>query len=399
MEQKRFFFTPPLSLLPASLAATMALHQLLLLLALVFAASGQTQQCSYSGSTDCATCLGDPNCAYFRSCGFCTSAANAGTCNGEPATQTPSSCPVSPTAAEAARPLSSPYWLVCLGVLAAGVTAVLAYAPLEHLCGQKVVASSHPGFGVARHVLFMSCCCLWLGLSLGLAAPALPWLVAAQIRETEAASAFSVFDCQLQGDSSTVCIQIPLTSYLNMGASSYLHPSAADLAYVQNALALGSIAYIINAGLLLPCALMTSVALYRLKALAKYGTPAYTSGCSAGSLSVAQMLGWPAFAVFAIAFFCALSLVASAADKLTSSQFLSGGATVEYALMPGSVAAGLSFALQLAGLALQAYAARALSSVSGVGCNSGGCCTLRLALDDGRGAVFSDSSATLLASA
>ena len=108
---------------------------LLLLSALVLSASGQ--QCSYSGSTDCATCIGDTNCAYFASCGFCTSAANAGTCNGEPPTQTPSSCPVSPTAAEAVRPLSSPYWLVCLGVLAAGVTAVLAYAPLEHLSGRR----------------------------------------------------------------------------------------------------------------------------------------------------------------------------------------------------------------------------------------------------------------------
>ena len=373
----------------------MALYQLLLLLALVFAASGQ-QFCPYSSSTDCATCLSDTNCAYFASCGFCTSAANAGTCNGEPATQTPSSCPTSPTAAEVARPLSSAYWLVCLGVLAAGVTAVLAYAPLEHLCGQKVT-SSHPGFGVTRHVLFLSSCCLWLGLSLGLAAPALPWLVAPGIRGSSAASAFLVFSCQ---DGFFIdCLQIPLTSYLKMDATSSLHASDADLAYIRNALALSSIAYIVIAGLLLPCALMTSVALYRLHRLARYGTPAYTSGCSAGSLSVAQMLGWPAFAVFAIAFFCALSLCASAADKLTASQNFTGGATVENRLMPGSVAAGLSFALQLAGLALQAYAARALSSVSGVGCNSGGCCTLRLALDDGRGAVFSDSSATLLASA
>ena len=167
--------------------------------------------------------------------------------------------------------------------------------------------------------------------------------------------------------------------------------SAADVAYIRNALALGSIAYVVSIGLLFPCALMTSVAVYRLNKLARYGTPPYTSGCSPASLFVAQMLGWPSFAIFAIAFFCALALSSSAADKLNSQGTSGpGNGRVEHNLMPGSVAAGVSVALQLLGLALQAVVARALSAVKGVGCNSGGCC--RLALDDGRDSVPGSAS-------
>ena len=358
-----------------------SLRLLLLLAALV----GAWAQCSYS--TDCTTCLSDSRCGYYIKCNYCTTYSAFSTCDGETPTQSSSRCPIIPTAAEAALPISSSYWVVGLAVVAVGATAVLSYSPLEKLCGQKEVSPppSHSGAGCSHHLLFLSCCCLWLGLSLGLAAPALPWLVAASTRGTQAASAFFAFYCPRYDPSSTstfYCQQTPLALYLSSGVFS-VNPSAADLAYVQNALALGSIAYVFSIGLLFPCALMTSVAVYRLSKLARYGTPPYTSGCSPASLFVAQMLGWPSFAVFAIAFFCALSLVAAAAGKLNS-QGSSGPSDgrVEYNLMPGSVAAGVSVALQLLGLALQAVVARALSAVKGVGCNSGGCC--RLALDDGR---------------
>ncbi len=173
-----------------------------------------------------------------------------------------------------------------------------------------------------------------------------------------------------------------MLQYLNYGLSfgGTGGPSASDLAYAQNGLALGAIAYVFTIGLLFPCALMTSIAVYRVNKLIKNGISPYSSGCSPASLSVAQMLGWPSFAVFAISFFCALSLSSTVADKLNS--FTSSGAPlVVYSAMPGSVAAGVSLAFQLVGLVLQNVAARALASVQGVGCNDGGCC--RLATDNG----------------
>ena len=370
--------------------------RLLLLLAALAGAWGQCY------SSDCATCLSDSSCVYFVNCRQCATSIYAPpSCNGEPPARSISICPAPPTAAEAARPLFPPYWVVGLAVVAVGVTAVLSYSPLEKLCGEKEVPSSlsHSGVGCSHHLLFLSCCFLWFGLSLGLAAPALPWLVVvASPTNTLAASAFYTFNCFQDSSPSpastqapTACFQLTTAQFLNNFNS---RPAlAADLAYAQNGLALGTVAYIVSLGLLLPCALMTSIAVYRLHKLARYGTPPYTSGCSPASLTVAQMLGWPSFAVFAIAFFLAIYLCATVADKLNTQKYF-GQSTVEYRLMPGSVAAGVGFALQLVGLALQAVVARALSAVKGVGCNNGGCC--RLALDDGRNAAAAAEGSALL---
>lgn len=349
----------------------------LLLVALVSCATGQ--QCS---SYDCSTCLSNPACYYYVSCGYCTS-YSGGICDGQPPTNNPGSCPVIPTAAEAALPLSSAYWALALAFVAVGATAVLSYAPLEKLCGQRASSSHHSGFGCSHHLLFVSCCCLWLGFSLSLAAPVLPWLVSPSVRGADAATAFYFITCQrdTRAGSASFCNQIPMVQYLNYGQSfgGSGAPSASDLAYAQNGLALGVIAYVFTIGLMFPCALMASIAVYRLNRLVKNGISPYSSGCSPASLSVAQMLGWPSFAVFSIAFFCALSLSSAAADKLNS--FRSGGPQVVYSAMPGSVAAGVSFAFQLVGLVLLSVAARALASVQGVGCNGGGCC--RLATENG----------------
>jgi hypothetical protein len=219
--------------------------------------------------------------------------------------------------------------------------------------------------------------------------------VSASGRETDAASAFFYLFCPVdpKTKATTLCQQIPLVPFL----SDTLRVSATELAYAQNGLALGVIIYIITIGLLFPCALMTSIAVYRLSKLAKNGTPPYTSGCSPASLSVAQMLGWTSFSIFAIAFVCAVALCSSVASRLNVNGAFSGqfgvSAGVQYNLMPGSVAAGVSIAMQLLGLIMQNVVARSLSTVHGLGCNSGGCC--RLALDDGYGAAVTEGSSLL----
>ena len=155
-----------------------------------------------------------------------------------------------------------------------------------------------------------------------------------------------------------------------------------DIQYIEQARALGAVGFIAGIGLLLPCALMASVAAYRLRRFEKTGIPPYTSGCSPASLAVAQMLGWPALFIFSIIAISATSLCSTVKNLLNTyaGNFLSGG-TAEFILMPGPVAAGVSLMFQLLGLILLAVVSRALSSVHGVGCNGGGCC--RLAVDDG----------------
>ena len=138
-------------------------------------------------------------------------------------------------------------------------------------------------------------------------------------------------------------------------------------------------AYVVSIGMLFPCAVMVSVASYRVSNAAKYGVAAYTSGCSAASLLVAQLLGWPAFTVFSICWFVALSLVRMVVSDFGQFFCLAqNGNTplLAYANMPGTVAAGLSFMLQLTGLATTAYVSTVLKKMRGVGCNSGGCLSL-----------------------
>ena len=225
-------------------------------------------------------------------------------------------------------------------------------------------------------MLFASCCFLWFGLSLCLASPALPWLVSSSSRGIAAASAFFYQYCGLNHYTREPenCLQQSLALSIPDEASD-------EITYAKNGLALGVVAYIVSIGLLFPCALMTSVALYRLSKLVKYGIPPYTSVCSPGSLFVAQILGWFSFAIFNIVFFSSLSLCSTVAGKLNDEySYFNYGGRVEYSLMPGSVAAGVGCAFQLLGLLLQYVVARALSSVHGIGCNNGGCC--RVALDD-----------------
>jgi hypothetical protein len=157
--------------------------------------------------------------------------------------------------------------------------------------------------------------------------------------------------------------------------------SSPDAQWADQGYALGIVGYIAGLGLLFPCAVMASFAVYRLRRFEKTGIPPYTSGCSPSSLAVAQMLGWPAFIIFSIVVFIATSLCSTITTKLNnfnSNPFNNG--KVEYLLMPGPVSAGVSIAFQFLGLTLLAVVSRSLSSVHGVGCNGGGCC--RLAMDD-----------------
>jgi hypothetical protein len=112
-----------------------------------------------------------------------------------------------------------------------------------------------------------------------------------------------------------------------------------DQAIAQRGLALGVVAYIVLIGLLLPSAVITSIATYRFSKSTKQGTPAYTSGCSPASLFVAQLLGWPAFFTFSIVAFIAISVCSTVATRIKS----------QFDGLPGIVAAMVSVALLLLG--------------------------------------------------
>jgi hypothetical protein len=313
------------------------------------------QQPSCGSLSDCPTCLVN-GCYYNANCGCTDSASQCPlpTVHGDP-----SQCPAAP-----AIPLSPAYLWLGLGVIAAFATGVLSYCPCERACGHKPSRARDTSFVLCSpHALFISSSCLWFGVSLGIAAPSLPWLVSAGTGATSFANAFFYTVCNNNQNGAEFCTSMNIYQYLTSSQA-----SSTDVAYGLSALALGASAYICAVGLLLPCAVMASVAVYRLRRCAMYGTPPYTAGCSPASLLVAQLLGWSAFVAFGGACVGALALCAMVVPLIQANP------RPTFSLTPGPVAAGLSAALQLVGLILMAASAWGLSDVRGVGCNSGGCC-------------------------
>jgi hypothetical protein len=348
----------------------------LLLAALVSGVSGQ----NCPSTPDCRSCLSNQGCYYQIGCNYYTCTSYSGPqCDQFPITNA-GNCPVLPTAAVAAAPISSAYWTLSIAFVAAGVLVALLYSPLETLCGQRQsLPAAHGGsrFGSSGVLLLLSCWCLWFGFSLSLAAPALPWLVAVTSpTDLYALTAFNYYECFTFGGNAAAKV---CTFYRTLDYIDARNADTASLQYAERGLALGAVGYTVALGLLFPCVLMASLAAYRLRRFEKTGAAPYTSGCSPTSLAVAQSLGWPAFAIISILVFIATSLCSEAAGQLNKYRFSAN--IVEYAMLPGPVAAGVSMTFQLFGLVLLAVVSRSLSSVQGVGCNGGGCC--RLAFDNG----------------
>jgi len=340
-------------------------------------------------SNDCKTCVSSSSyCYYYIQCGYCTSSSSS-PCQGEFPVRNCPPPPAWPTVPQLAASHAPVYGILGLSALAIVCIAIMAYSPIEQICGQKV-SPTFQGYNCSNHLLFFAACFLWLGLGLGLAAPALPWIVSFSPSSSTYSSspaffitAFAIDQCSV--DSSTfnvVCINGYTFSEIlapKEGNNIFVTPTSTELSYVQNALLLGSFGYVVSVGLLLPCAIMTSIALYRYNRLIKYGIPAYTSGCSLASLSVAQMIGWPAFAIFIIVIGSGVQLSSTVTKYLRANGSFSNA---EYIAMPGSVAGGVSIFMQLVGLALVSIAAKVLQKLKGVGCNNGGCCKLAIADDD-----------------
>ena len=337
-------------------------------------------------SSDCKTCVSDSYCYYYVQCGSCTSSSSY-TCRDEYPVRNCPAYPVWPTVTQLAASRSSVYGTLGLSALAIVCIAIMAYSPIEQICGSKV-SPTFQGYNCSNHLLFFAACFLWVGLALGLAAPALPWIVSFTTSSSSYSSgpacfitAFAIELCSV--DSSTfdiLCVnRYTFSEVLSPIKGGFYTPNSTQLSYIQNALLLGSLGYVVSVGLLLPCAIMTSIALYRYNRLIKYGIPAYTSGCSLASLSVAQMIGWPAFGIFIIVIGSGVQLSSTATKYLRANGIFSNA---EYIAMPGSVAGGVSIFMQLVGLALASIAAKALQKVKGVGCNTGGCCKLAMANDD-----------------
>ena len=216
---------------------------LLLLAGLAVGASGQ--QCV---SSDCATCLTDPRCSYYNNCGVCTSLTGS-SCGGEPAINNAALCLAPPSAAEAARPLSSAYWTLTIAFIASGGLVALLYSPLEQLCGQrrKFAGSVQRSFGYSHYLLLLACWCLWFGFSLSLAAPALPWIVAATTSSTAALTAFNAYACTMRGDGTSYCY---IFRSMDISSGGFGSVTFTDTQYVEEGFALGVVGYIVGIGLL-----------------------------------------------------------------------------------------------------------------------------------------------------
>lgn len=339
-------------------------------------------QCPFT--TDCKTCLSNRYCYFFVKCEICSTSTNA--CSESPITS-PNNCVANrswPTVTQLATSRSSIYGVLGIGLAAIIILTIISYSPIEEICGLKVTPTFN-GFGCTSYMLSFASCFLWLGLSLSLATPSLPWLASFTPtndyqQNVYFASAFMYEFCVIDNDTLEIatCPSAYVFSEIVSSSTSSVFSSAfssTEFSYFRNALLLGAFGYVTTIGLLFPCAVMSSIALYRYNRYIKYGIPAYTAGCSLASLSVAQMLGWPSFIIFIIVIGCGVQLAATVVKVLSVRAF----PDIQFFAMPGSVAAGVSIFMQLLGLILVSISSRALRNVKGVGCNSGGCC--RLAID------------------
>jgi hypothetical protein len=342
-------------------------------------------------SSNCQTCLSNPVCYYFVSCEECTYSSN-GQCDGQYPISNRNSCPPeppAPTVTQLAISRSSVYGTLGLSAIAVIVITIMAYVPVEEICGNRA-SPTYNGYKCSSHLLYFASCFLWIGLSLSLATPALPWIASYspsnQYSQPTAVFATAFYYELCNVDSGTLEItfcpnRFTFSELLSLSTSSSsssgLTLSSTELNYYQNALLLGAFGYIVTIGLLFPCAVMTSIALYRYNRYIKYGIPAYTSGCSLASLPVAQMIGWPSFVIFAIVVGCGIQLASTVAKLVSTSA--DGFPNAQYLNMPGVLAAGIGLFMQLLGLILVSVAAKTARSVKGVGCNRGGCCKVAAA--------------------
>lgn len=201
-----------------------------------------------SNFNDCSSCLGSTGtCGWYISCAYCTSCTDSFcTCNQQAPIVNPQFCPAPspspsplPTPSSAAWGYSEAIGLLGLGVIGTIGTAILTFCSLDRLCGQRksaewpTTAGDRPSSTV-RVLLFAASSFLWLGLSLGLAAPAMPWITCATAYSTQFADAFNAHYCSSYAN---LCNSIPLLPYVKQGFGSQV--SADALAYVNEAMGLG----------------------------------------------------------------------------------------------------------------------------------------------------------------
>ena len=192
-------------------------------------------------------------CVFSVRCG-CSSTFNFYSSGCSPGLTSAAQCPSIPTAVEAARPLSSAYGVLGLAAFAVICTAATTYSNVEHNCCARGKPTPRAALGLNHHLLFLSSCLLWFGLSLGLAAPALPWLIAVAPTFVTAANAFFFYSCGFDPATNdySLCYQFTQVKFL---ANERL--AMEDQALAQRGLALGVVAYIVLIGLLLPSAVIT----------------------------------------------------------------------------------------------------------------------------------------------
>ena len=320
----------------------------------------------------CSSCAGVTS-TYNGLCGWCSynnQCTSTSSCNGGSIVNS-NSCPVNPTTVATAWSAADALGTLSIGVLAVIILAVLIFSPVEKLCGRRAVSTISTVQPRADTVftLFVASTLQWLGVCLILAAPIAPWIiVVSDPYDYLYANAFNAYNCQIASPGNTFsgCFVQPLDAFTQMGADTNI------AGFVNSGQALGGLALAFAVSLLIPAALMTSVATYRLSLLENFGVLPYTVGCSLASLTVVQMLAWPGFVVTSILWFCALALC----SKVVTSYPMIGSGSTSSSFLPGEVLLGLGIAFTAVGLIIVSIIARREARIRGVGCNMGGCCVL-----------------------
>ena len=159
-------------------------HSVVLLLILFVSSAAQT--CSYNSCSSCAA----GGCYWLDLCQDCVPDTSY-SCSGQTPTKNCASLPQPPAFAstsELAKPFSKAYDLLAVGGVAVFLSAVFIYFPMERFCGSRHVESANsavprPSFFFV-HILFVASCCLWMGITLQMATPLLPWLMCSSLQRT-----------------------------------------------------------------------------------------------------------------------------------------------------------------------------------------------------------------------
>ena len=263
-----------------------------------------------------------------------------------------------------------------IAALATIMLSVFVWTPVERTCCKQrtmhapAVTALLPVLSSLTKLMFFAAIALWWAAALMIAAPVVPWLnfsiTFTSGYEThlstssyiEVASLMFFTDCL----PSRYCNSFSMLELISESKNIYHRPQW-EGSYFSGFIAVGSLTYVVLIALVLPAAIFSTVAAYRLSKTARYGTPLapFTGGASCVNLRLTFMLVVASAVLTAVLFAAAQSLATMYALS-RDPHFYTSFDTI-WTAQPGSFALGFSvLALFIACVLLSVASTRAAAA-------------------------------------